>query len=144
MSRPISRGLESTRTPGGRWPKGAAGHRSRTDFFDERVQRACDVGPRQRTSKHRPASPRGGFGGAPSKGVSNGCVRMGSSGRIFDWTEYVTRMAANLKSRGDPRRNWGLGNKVPWVHSSTRYIEINYLILNNIYNIHWIMIIYNS
>ena len=67
MSRPIWRGLESTRT-GRRWPKGAAGHRSRTDFFDERVQRACDVGPRQRTS----ASPRGGFGGAPSKGGSKG------------------------------------------------------------------------
>ena len=78
------------------------------------------IGPRQRTSKHRPPSPRGGFGGAPSKGVSNGCVRMGSSGRIFDWTEYVRRMAANLKSCGDPRRNWGLGNKVLWVHSGTR------------------------
>ena len=55
-----------------------------SNFFDERVQRACDVGPRQRTSKHRPASPRGGFGGAPSKGGSKGGVRMGSSGRIFD------------------------------------------------------------
>ena len=117
------------------------GWRPKSNFFDDRVRRASDVGPRQRTSKHRQALPKGRLRQASSKGISRGRVHGASSAAAcffedeFDTDDFI-QATQYLTTRHVPRSHWELGAVPVWVHRDNIYSSNEYLIWYSKYVFH--------